>query len=200
MVRKSPQLAERMGLPDALRRTMRLLDETGTEWREEAPKFWHDVRVPLGLAGALVLALLVATSTWLGKRELAAEPARLQQTAPDGLLLAPTRTTVVRVAPGRTGEAVPTLDLGTRESPTLAELRIDTGWVRGNLFEAAVKRDDGTYWARLDNLVRDSNGELRLALNSGAFATGTYLVELQAVNLRGEGEIVGRFRLRVAPR
>ena len=200
VVRKSPQLAERMGLPDALRRTMRLLDETGTEWREEAPKPWHDVRVPLGLAGALVLVLVLAVATWFGKRELAAEHAQLQATVAEGLLLAPTRREVVRVAPGRPGEAVPTLALGSRRTPTLSELRVDTSYVRGNLFGATVKRADGTYWARFDNLLRDSNGELRLAFNSGAFAAGTYLVELQSVNLRGEGDVVGRFELRVAPR
>ena len=34
LVRKSPELAEKMGLPMALRRAMHLLDETNTEWRE----------------------------------------------------------------------------------------------------------------------------------------------------------------------
>ncbi len=34
IVRQSPELAEKMGLAKALQRTMHLLDETGTEWRD----------------------------------------------------------------------------------------------------------------------------------------------------------------------
>ncbi|MBS0393365.1 MAG: hypothetical protein JSR54_02005, partial [Proteobacteria bacterium] len=34
VVRESPQIVEQMGLPEALKRMMRLLDDTGTEWRE----------------------------------------------------------------------------------------------------------------------------------------------------------------------
>jgi len=200
VVRRSPQLAERMGLPEALRRTMRLLDETGTEWREEAPKFWHDPKVPLALAGALLLTLVIAVSAWLGQRELAAENAALRTKAETGLLLAPTRTAVQRIVPGRPGEAVPTVNVGNRVAPSLAELRVDVSFVRNQLFEATVRRDDGTWFARFDNLMRDSNGQLRLAFNSGAFAAGTYVVELDAVNLRGEGDTVGRFRIVIDPR
>jgi hypothetical protein len=200
VVRKSPQLAERMGLPEALRRTMQLLDETGTEWRERSPRFWHKPWIVAALGAALLLATLLALGGWVAKRELATNYARLKSEAERGQLLAPTRSAVMHLAPARHDEAVPTYPIGTRSAPTLAELRIDVSYVHGNLFRVIVRRDDGTYWARLDNQLRDSNGELRLAFNSAAFTAGVYSVAIEAVNLRGEGAPAGRLRLRIEPR
>jgi hypothetical protein len=200
VVRKSPQLAERMGLPEALRRTMQLLDETGTEWREQAPPFWLKPWIVAALGAALLLVGGLAVSVWLGKHELAANYARLKGEAERGQMLAPTRSAVLQLVPARRDEAVPTYPIGTRATPTLAELRIDVSYVHGNLFRVIVRRDDGTYWARFDNQLRDSNGDLRLAFNSAAFTAGVYSVALESVNLRGEGAPAGRLRLRIEPR
>jgi hypothetical protein len=200
VVRKSPQLAERMGLPDALRRTMQLLDETGTEWREQTPRFWHRPWIILALGAALLLVAVLAVTAWLGKHELAASYGRLKAEAERGQLFVPTRSAVLHLVPARHDEAVPTYPIGTRATPTLAELRIDVSYIHGNLFRVIVRRDDGTYWARFDNQLRDSNGELRLAFNSAAFTAGIYSVALEQVNLRGEGAPAGRLRLRIEPR
>lgn len=200
VVRKSPHLAERMGLPEALKRTMHLLDETGTEWRETPPRFWHNPMVPLALAGALTLAIALAVAFWIGKREAAEQFAGLRDEVEAGMLDAPTRTQTRRLELGAPGERVPAYDIGTRVAPTLAELRIDVSHSKSTLYQATIRREDGTYWARIDNLLRDSNGVLRLALNTGAFAAGTYEVEVDAVNLRGGTSPAGRTRLRIAAR
>jgi hypothetical protein len=92
---------------------------------------------------------------------------------------------------------VPTYDIGGRTAPNLAELRIGVGYVPATLFRVTIKREDGTYFARLDNQLKDSNGDLRIAVNSSAFAAANYDVELESVNLRGDTELVGRLRLRV---
>jgi hypothetical protein len=200
LVRKSPELAERMGLPGALQRTMRLLDETGTEWRESAPKLWHKPWVAGGLAVATAVLLVLSLTLALGKHALAARYETLRGEADRGLLLAPTRSQTLRLTPARPGDEPQTFVLGTRASPTLAELRFDLGYVKANLYRVIIRRDDGTYWGRFDNQLRDSNGELRFGFNSGAFAVGHYDVEIDAVNLRGDGDPVGRLRLRVDPR
>ena len=200
VVRKSPQLADSMGLPEALRRTMHLLDETGTEWRETKPRFWHKPAVPIALAAALAIALVLAITSWVGKRALDRIYTALRVEAEQGLLYAPTSKAVLRLQPARPGEPVPVYPIGARVAPTLAELRIDMSFVRSNLFTAVIRRSDGIYWARLDNLMRDSNGDLRIALNTSALAAGLYDVELDSVSLRGDGEAVGRLGLRVEPR
>ena len=197
VVRQSPDIAERIGLPETLKRMMRLLDDTGTEWREQPPKFWHPPWVPASLAAVLVLAIVAALVAFSAKRSAVAGYEHLRSQAAAGFLNAPTRTRVLRLKPGRPGESVPTFTIGERLAPTLAELRVDLSYARATLFKVTIKRDDGTYYARLDNQLKDTNGELRLAFNTGAFAAGVYDVELESVNLRGDGEVAGRLRLRI---
>ena len=196
LIRKSPELADQLGLPEALRRTMQLLDDTGHEWREQQPRLWQRAWFPAALAAALVVALALAVLATLARREATARYNALRDTVEQGLLLPPTRSQTFNVAPGRPREQMPTYVIGTRASPTLAELHIDLGYVPGNLFKVQIKGADGTYWGRLDNLVRDSNNDVRLGLNSGAFD----IVEVEAVNLRGDGVPAGSFRIRIDPR
>lgn len=200
LVRKSPELAERMGLPGALQRIMRLLDETGTEWQERAPKFWHQPWVVLGLAAAFVAALITAVSLMISKDALNGRYVALRAEAERGLFLAPNRSDIIRIHPARNGEKVLTYNIGTRATPTLAELRFDLGYVKATLFRLVIKSEDGNYWGRLDNQVKDSSGELRIAINSGAFAAGLYRVEIDQVDLRGDGEPVGHLQLQVFAR
>ncbi len=198
VVRQQPELVERIGLPDALKRMMRLLDDTGTEWREQPPRFWHQPWVPAALGATVVIALLLALAAWSGKHSAAAAYQHLQGQLAVGSLNAPTRSAVLRLKPGRPEESVPTFPIGSRVSPTLADLRISLAYSKATLFKVTIKRDDGTYYARLDNQLKDSNGDLRLAFNTAAFAVGVYDVELEAVNLHGgDGELVGRLRLRI---
>jgi hypothetical protein len=197
LVRRSPELAERMGLPDALKRIMQLLDDTGTEWRERPPRFWHNPLVPAGLAAATLVALLCALLAWNGSQHAQERFRSAKQLAEQGLMLAPTRAQVLRLPVARPGMAVQTYSIGTRVGPTLAELHLDVGYASGNLYSLTIKREDGTYWGRLDNLLRDSSGDLRVTLNSGIFATGTYLLDIDSINLRGEGHEAGHLKVRV---
>jgi hypothetical protein len=199
IVRDSPELAEQMGLPQALQRVMHLLDETGTEWRDKGPARWQSAWVVGALAVLALVTLLAAISGWSGRNEWATRYARLNSSVSQGLLPAPSRSSVFRLHPSRPGEQVRTYAIGTRASPTFAELHLDVSYVKATLFKVLIKRSDGTYWGRLDNQLRDTNGDLRLAVNTAAFAAGNYEVEIDEVNLRGEGVPVGRVGLQVDP-
>jgi hypothetical protein len=200
LVRKQPSLADELALPDTLKKLMRLLDDTGLEWQEQSPKFWHNALVPVGLAAVAVLAIGAALFLGLGKSRLGTQYNEFKSDALQGLLNEPiaTRTTAVHLTkPGEPGLA--TYAIGSRKAPTFAELRPDVRLMSGHLYSAKIQRDDGTFWGRFDNLLRDSNGELRIALNSGAFAAGNYTLEVRQINLRGDGEVVGVARLSVTP-
>ena len=199
LVRKSPELAERMGLPMALKRTMHLLDETNTEWREQAPPLWQRPWVSAVLAGLFLLTLVLAISMWSGKSAMTHRYNQLREQAAGGLLPAPAMSKSLRLRPARGGEHVPTYAIGARLVPQMTELRIDVDFIKNNLFKLTINRDDGTFWGRLENQVKDSNGDLRVAFNSAAFAAGTYVLEIDSVNLRGDGEAIGKLRLRVDP-
>ena len=200
LVRKQKGLAEELGLPDVLRRMMRLLDDTGLEWQEKPPRFWHNPVVPAALALVAVLGIGAALYFVLGKSRLGTQYNDFRTEALQGLLVEPigTETTHVHLArPGEPGLA--TYAIGSRKAPTFAELRPDVRLLSGHLYSAKIQRDDGTFWGRFDNLLRDSNGELRIALNSGAFAAGTYSLEVRQINLRGDGEVVGLAKLVIKP-
>ncbi len=197
LVKRSPELAERMGLPEALKRTMRLLDETGTEWRERPPHFWHHPLVPVGLGAVALLASVLALVAWDGRQHAQAGFQSVRQEAERGLLPAPARTQLLRLPVARPDAAAQTYSIGTRASPTLADLHLGIGYASGNLYAVTIRRDDGTYWGRLDNLLRDSSGDLRLTLNSAVFASGTYVVQVDSINLRGESHAAGHLQLRV---
>jgi len=199
LVRKSPELAEKMGLPMALKRAMHLLDETNTEWREQTPPLWKRPWVSAVLGVLLVLALVLAISMWSGKSAMTHRYTQLKEAAAGGLLPAPAFSKSLRLRPARDNEQVLTYPMGARLTSQLTELRIDVGYIKNNLFKLTISRDDGTFWGRLENQVKDSNGDLRVAFNSAAFAAGTYLVEIDSVNLRGDGEPIGKLRLRVDP-
>ncbi|MBS0396691.1 MAG: hypothetical protein JSR54_18875, partial [Proteobacteria bacterium] len=129
-----------------------------------------------------------------------AEAKRLRTAVALGALNAPTSTRVLRLAPARPEQRVPAYPIGGRTTPTLAELRLDLSYVQATLFKVTIKRDDGTWFARLDNQLKDSNGDLRVGVNTGVFPAGLYDVTVETVNLRGgDGELVGRLQLRVDP-
>lgn len=199
LVRKRPEIADALGLPDALKRMMRLLDDTGTEWQERPPRFWHNPLVPILIGLGALCAIGAAGFFAVGWQKTQAKYDTLRAESFKGVLVEPisTQTTLVQLAkPGEPGLA--TYKIGSRKSPTFAELRPDVHLLAGHLYSARIERDDGTFWARADNLLRDSNGELRIALNSGALAAGNYMLEVRQTNLRGDGEVVGRARLSVS--
>ena len=61
----------------------------------------------------------------------------------------------------------------------------------------SLLRDDGTAVLHFDRLQRDTNGELRFALNSTLLPPGGYVLRIEGFTWRGETEPVGRIRMTV---
>ena len=197
LVRDSPDLADELGLPESLKRTMRLLDETGTEWREQPPRFWHRPWLPISLIVAMLFAIAFAIIALGARSRAEAKYVQLKHEAEQGLLVAPTLLKSLLIPVARPEARSQLYAVGSRAIPTLAELHLDIGYATGAVYSVTIKRDDGTFWARIDNLLRDSNGQLRLTVNSGAFAAGVYNLEIEASNQRGETHAVGHLQIRV---
>ncbi len=159
---------------------------------ERAP-WWHDRRVPIGAAVA-ILVLAVATA-WSAVRAGIAEDrmAMLETKAAQGFLLPPSTTRTAMAEPGR-GDRVA---IGGGDAPERVELRMPVRRSDFRLFRIAIARDDGTAVLRADRLQRDSNGELRLALNSSLLPPGAYTVQIEGFTWRGETEPIGSVGLAV---
>jgi hypothetical protein len=196
-IRKSPTLAESLGISAVLERARRLTNDhtdTAHSRSTRSTRLW----LPPALASALVLSLIGTLTLFMVQHRLSLENAQLASEVQVGRLIAPSRTATELVSPGLPGEHVPLYDLGSRNRPTLTELHIALKKSKATLYRVTIKRSDGTYWARLDNQIKDSEGALRLALNSGAFAVGTYSVSIESVDLYGRLSPAGELALRIA--
>jgi hypothetical protein len=67
----------------------------------------------------------------------------------------------------------------------MADLKMDVSWSQFTNFRVTIDRVDQGRVAVLGNVQKDSNGQLRMALNSSAFGPGQYQVALDGLDWRG---------------
>ena len=108
---------------------------------------------------------------------------------------APASVQAYRIQPVRTQPAQPTLQLGWLTPPQLLELHLDVSEGKFTQFQITLDKVDGGRLMQIKRLTRDSNRELRLALNSSSFGPGEYLLRLDAYNWRGQTQEYGWIRL-----
>lgn len=186
-----PGLLDELAFGQQLARASRLID---VERLGERSPWWHDRRVPI-VAAAAILLLAVATA-WSAVRAGIAEDrmTMLEARAEEGFLLPPSTTRSVRVDAGRGGE----LAIGGGRAPERADIRIRVAGGDFRLFRMAIARDDGTMVLQADRLQRDSNDELGLALNSSLLPPGRYTLEVAGFTWRGETVPLKSFPLTVS--
>ena len=118
-----------------------------------------------------------------------------QKTTQQYHLRAPATTQEHRVKPSVAKPSGPTLNIGWPDSPQWIDLRIDMSEGRNNTFLVTIDSvSDGRVMA-IRHVARDSNGELRLNLNSSAFGPGDYDLKFDGETWRGDTMPVGWIRL-----
>lgn len=183
-----PELLDELGLPDRVNAGLRLLEAAGKPepWQEAPKRFWEKPQVTLGLAAAtvaLAVALAVLGSALSAK---SAKITRLEKQVSEQPLEAATSTRVIRVLPSRAGGSNnPSVVIGGGASQ-LADLKIDMSRSDFRNFRVTIDRIDQGRVAILHNLTKDSNGHLRIALNSSAFGPGNYQMTIEGITWRGE--------------
>jgi hypothetical protein len=150
-------------------------------------------RLAIGVV-LLVFALAVALA-WVAWRWGVAEDrmAMLQKQAEAGFLQAPTSSRTVRIdlrAPG-------TVSVGGGQFPERIDLRINARSERYARFRASLARDDGTLLFHADQLVRDSNQDLRLSINTSILPQGGYALRFEGYGRGGKLERFAETKIRV---
>ena len=150
-------------------------------------------RLVIGIA-ALVLALAIALA-WVAWRWGIAEDrvALLEAQAEAGFLRPPSTNRTVRVdlrTPGVVG-------VRGGELPERIDLLLNARSRSYARFRASLLREDGTLLFHADQLVRDSNFDLRLSINSSILAPGSYLIRVEGYARGNRREPFGEARLRV---
>jgi hypothetical protein len=135
-----------------------------------------------GLAVVLLISTLVlAWSLQERGAQIEVQQRELQQQP----LLPVQSTHSVIIRPSRKGpqgRSVLTIGGGRAE---LADLKLDMSWSPYSTFHIIIDRVDQGRFAELGNVARDSNGHVRIALNSSALGPGDYAVTIEGLDKWG---------------
>ncbi len=188
--KENPQMLDELGLPERVNAGLRLLEASGKPepWQEAAKPFWSKPPITIGLAAAtlvLGVALAVVAGQSAGKTD---KIAKLQKRVAEQPLDAATATQTFRVMPNRDGATnTPAVTIGGGAA-VLADFKIDESRSAYKTFTVTIDRVDQGRVGVIHNLVKDSNGHLRLTLNSSALGPGTYQLTIQGLSWRGDAE------------
>jgi hypothetical protein len=189
-VSKHPQLLDEIGLPERVNAGLRLLEASGKPepWQEAPRPAWQKPQVTIALAAVaavLAVALMILSGTGAAKSHKIAE---LQKQAKDQPLDPATSTREIRVLPSREGASnSPAISIGAGGAQ-LADFKIDESRSPYHIFRVTIDRIDQGRVGVITNLVKDSNGHLRIALNSTALGPGNYQLTIEGLNWRGDPE------------
>jgi hypothetical protein len=186
--RENPQLLDELGLPERVNAGLRLLEAAGKPepWQEPPRRFWEKPYVPIGLAAG-VLALAIALGVvWSESAEKSRQIATLEARIAEQPLQPATKTRAIRLLPSyKGGSNSAAVVIGGGETQ-LADLKLDLSRSKYRTFRVTIDRIDQGRVAILHNLQKDSNGHVRIALNSSALGPGNYQFSIDGVTWKGE--------------
>jgi len=185
---ENPRILDEIGLPERVHAGLRLLEASGKPepWQEKPKQFWERPYVPAALAG-LVLVLGIAMLLLNSRLSVQTHKvAALQQLMTDRPLDAATSTTSVDIQPTHVGPDAAIATTIGGAAAQLVNIRIDLTHSDFRAFRVTIDRANQGRVAVLNNLIKDSNGELGFALNTSALGAGTYPLTIEGLDWRGD--------------
>ena len=187
----NPTVLDELGLPERVNAGLRLLEASGKPepWQEKSSqRFWSRPQFVVGLVAAVVVlgtALAFTVSTISIKEQ---RIAKLEKQAAEHPLNPATNTRVIRLVPSHEAASnTPAVVIGG-EPTELVDFKIDENRSAYKTFRVTIDRMNQGRVAVLHNLVKDSNGHLRIALNSSALGPGNYQLTIEGLSWRGDAE------------
>jgi hypothetical protein len=166
----------------------------------DLPWWQRPVSVATLASLAALLLILTITSQVSVRRERVAA-AVLAAQLKTATLRAPTRDRSLRIVPNpRSWSAAPDLTIAWPEPPELIELLMPVSYSRYRVFAVTIDKTDQGRMMVLQRVTPDSNGDLRISLNSSAFGPGEYRLRLQGYTWQGRRVDAGWVRLRIKPK
>ena len=147
--------------------------------------------VLIGLVFALIAAVAGVVAYAMQANALSEKIRTMQRAARAEQMQAPASVQTYRLKPVRGKPEQATLNLGWMAPPQLLDLYVDVSAGKYTQFMITIDKVDGGRVMQLRRVARDSNSELRLALNSSAFGPGDYLLKFDGYTWRGQTEAVG---------
>jgi hypothetical protein len=198
--RANPEYLNELQLSERTQSSLKLLEASGrpVDLQEPKPPWWKNVYVLIGAATIAVLSLL-AFWVVLGKyMVLRGELEDTRALMNHGSLVQPATKSEVRVSPDRAPGIERARIVVNRAAPQLLDVHVDLGYTAKLMqFRMFVDKKEQGRALILNNLLKDSNGELRITLNSTGLAAGIYNVRIEALPFRGDPIPVGWLILEV---
>jgi hypothetical protein len=185
-----PEMLDEIGLPERVNAGLRLLEASGKPepWQEKAQPLWAApkfVFILLAVTAVLAGALAVVASNGAAKSQ---KIATLQKQSAERALDPATSTRSIRLVPNREAASnTPVVVIGGGQAE-MVDFKIDETRSAYKTFRVTIDRIDQGRVAVLHNLVKDSNGHLRVALNSSALGPGNYQLTIEGLSWRGDPE------------
>ncbi len=192
--RANPDYLTELKLSERAQTSLKLLEASGrlVDLQEPQPPWWKTIHVLIGLT---VVAFLSLVAFWalLGKYVLLrGELADTRTLMNQGSLVQPATSREVRVSPDRAPGVDHARIIVTRAAPQLMDVHIDLGYTDKLMeFRLFVDKKDQGRALILNDLLKDSNGELRMTLNSTGLSAGIYNVRIEALPFRGSPIPIG---------
>jgi hypothetical protein len=192
--RANPDYLTELKLSERAQTSLKLLEASGqpVDLQEPPAPWWKTTHVLIGLS---VVAFLSLVAFWalLGKYVLLrGELADTRTLMNQGSLVQPATTREVRVSPDRAPGVDHARIVVTRAAPQLMDVHIDLGYTNKLMeFRLFVDKKDQGRALILNDLLKDSNGELRMTLNSTGLSAGIYNVRIEALPFRGSPIPIG---------
>ncbi|MDE2261365.1 MAG: hypothetical protein KGL45_02450 [Gammaproteobacteria bacterium] len=186
--RENPELLDELGIPERVNAALRLLEASGKPepWAEPRKAFWQKLEIVLGLLGATLLLAIALAIVASGSSQKTRRIAALRQQATLRPLDPATSTRDIRLLPSRDGASdSPAIIIGGGSEAQLADFRIDESRSPYRLFRITIDRINQGRVGIIDHLAKDSDGNLRIALNSTALGPGDYQLTIEGLNWQG---------------
>jgi hypothetical protein len=185
-----PELLDEIGLPERVNAGLRLLEASGKPepWQQAAQPLWQRPQAILGLGAAVLLLGVALAIVGAGSAAKSHRITTLQKQVSERALDPATSTREIRLLPSRSGASnTPAITIGGG-SVQLADFKIDESRSPHRSFRVTIDRIDQGRVAVITNLAKDSNGHLRIALNSSALGPGNYQLTIEGLSWRGDPE------------
>ena len=187
--RAHPEYLDKLKLSERAQASLKLLEASGhsVDLGEPPQPWWKSHYVLIGLAAVTFLSL-VAAWTLVGKLSLLRselEDAKLR--AKQGTLVQPAVQVERHISPDHAAGLGGARILVSTVAPQLIDLHLDMAYTQKlNLFRVIVDKQDQGRALILNNLLKDSNNDLRMTFNTTGLSAGIYTVRIEALPPRGD--------------
>lgn len=186
--RDHPDTLIALGMSDRISQGLRLLEASGQPepWATKPVPPYQKPAVMAGLAALAGTMMIAALMLLLAGNEKSTRIAVLEDEIQRQPLLPALSTHTLMLHPSRSGPPGNSMVTIGGGGPEMADMKVDLSWSKFGAFRIIIDRVDQGRVAVLNHMQKDSNGHLRLAMNSSALGPGDYQVAIEGLDWRGD--------------